>query len=285
MTHSHTTPSRKLFSTSLGWLKFIFHLTGNTGLNELRFAGAPFFARRIDWGGVEEIFQNNEYWQCFKDLESCHKPKVLDLGANVGCFARAVIAQVPQASVLSVEAGKETFSVLHKNCQALGSAQWQVRHAAIWSTDSAIEFSVCPTSTASSVSSYKRHNQTLQATEVVQGRTINTLMNELAWHRVDLAKIDVEGAEAALFSSSADWLHKVDRLMIELHNDRIDIAPIMQQIQDVYPFVYQLVGRTSRKPLIYALSVDCLDQRVRSESIPLHGPDRVSSATQQSNCG
>ena len=44
---------------------------------------------------------------------------------------------------------------------------------------------------------------------------------ELSPHgRIDILKIDIEGAENELFQSAEDWLHLVDCITIELHGDR-----------------------------------------------------------------
>ena len=44
-----------------------------------------------------------------------------------------------------------------------------------------------------------------------------SLMSAYDIEYIDLLKIDIEGAEAALLSEHNDWLHKVQHIIIELH--------------------------------------------------------------------
>jgi len=43
--------------------------------------------------------------------------------------------------------------------------------------------------------------------------------------RIDILKMDIEGAEADVLGKSADiWLNRVDLLIIELHGPEIEVA-------------------------------------------------------------
>jgi FkbM family methyltransferase len=55
----------------------------------------------------------------------------------------------------------------------------------------------------------------------VKAVTLSTLLNEFGIRKVDILKMDVEGAEKEIFENTAsDWLSRVGILCIELH-DRI----------------------------------------------------------------
>jgi len=49
---------------------------------------------------------------------------------------------------------------------------------------------------------------------------IGTLLRESGMERVSILKIDVEGAEAIIFSANYEaWINNVDNIVIELHDD------------------------------------------------------------------
>lgn len=48
--------------------------------------------------------------------------------------------------------------------------------------------------------------------------TVDRLMDEYALARINILKIDIEGAEIEVFSNTASWIDKVDAIVIELHD-------------------------------------------------------------------
>ena len=51
----------------------------------------------------------------------------------------------------------------------------------------------------------------------VQAVTVADVIRMSGFDRVDLMKIDVEGAEAEILAGDLSWLDRVDAVMIELH--------------------------------------------------------------------
>jgi Methyltransferase FkbM domain len=55
---------------------------------------------------------------------------------------------------------------------------------------------------------------------MIEATTIDEIMSNMHWDELDILKIDIEGAEKAVFEKSADlWLSKVKSIFIELHDD------------------------------------------------------------------
>ena len=53
------------------------------------------------------------------------------------------------------------------------------------------------------------------------GTDIETLLLDSGYARISILKVDIEGAEAAVFSSNYQhWIKKVDNLVIELHDEQ-----------------------------------------------------------------
>jgi len=52
---------------------------------------------------------------------------------------------------------------------------------------------------------------------IVQGITIDKIMDDYGLDRISILKVDIEGAEREVFMDSSQWLDKVDALIVELH--------------------------------------------------------------------
>jgi hypothetical protein len=52
-----------------------------------------------------------------------------------------------------------------------------------------------------------------------EGEGIASLLSSSGYDRISLLKMEIEGAEAVVFRDNAYWLHKVDAIAIELHDD------------------------------------------------------------------
>jgi len=56
-------------------------------------------------------------------------------------------------------------------------------------------------------------------TPAVPAVTIDAVMRMCGADRISILKLDVEGAEAELFRSSAPWIGAVDAIAVDLHDD------------------------------------------------------------------
>ncbi len=53
---------------------------------------------------------------------------------------------------------------------------------------------------------------------MVKAITIAEILDQSGADRIDILKLDIEGAEKEVFSNDTDWLEKVDLMIIELHD-------------------------------------------------------------------
>ena len=53
---------------------------------------------------------------------------------------------------------------------------------------------------------------------IVDSIDVATLLDQFGIERLDLMKVDVEGAERDIFGSSEPWIHRVDAIVVELHD-------------------------------------------------------------------
>lgn len=137
--------------------------------------------------GAYEVFGTSDY-------ESALVPpvhRVLDLGANVGFASMLLTERYPSADIVAVEAAPDTFEALAFNVSGLRNVR--AMQFAI-GTDGPVRLDLSAPSSERRVS--------CRGIEVV-GISLSELLNRLDWTHVDLLKIDVEGAEFAVFDDPA----------------------------------------------------------------------------------
>jgi FkbM family methyltransferase len=143
---------------------------------------------------------------------------IVDCGANVGYSSAFFLTQFPKAHVIAIEPDPDNFSLLEKNL-APYKGGFRAIQSAIWSKPTRLALSeerMFPgCEWARTVREAKEgESQTIMATD------IGTLLKESGFDRISILKIDIEGAEAIVFSSNyQEWLPKVDNLAIELHDE------------------------------------------------------------------
>src|SRR5262245_28452347 len=147
--------------------------------------------RQFGWPAILEELCEHAFIDVFGDA-----PVVLDLGANQGEFSRLMLARFPRARVILVEANPELVDRLKARFAGTTAT---VVHAAIGGTSGAsVEFYLSDQSMASSISKDLSavHGLRDAGTPVmVPMTTLRELMNRFALDRVDLVKMDIEGAE------------------------------------------------------------------------------------------
>lgn len=171
----------------------------------------PFWARTgtSDVATFDEVFMAREYELPFADFSPAH---ILDLGANVGYASLCFAARWPRAHILAVEPDAGNFRFLTRNTQAW--ARITPLHAAVWAHPTRVVVA----NPDAAPNALRMCESAGTATGDIEAFTVAQLIEHTGRPRVDLLKMDVEGAEAAILSHSADWLDRVDVLVIELHD-------------------------------------------------------------------
>lgn len=200
-------------------------------------------ARPTDWHGLREVLIEREYAALAPALIRGPEPVVLDLGANIGAFALFVFSLAPRAQVHSFEPAIATYGLLARNAAANPAVCWHTYRSAAWSHDGTVSFATRGSSTAGRI--------TTEGDEIVPALSLTSIV-ERCGGRIDVAKIDVEGAEEALLADGAKYLSAIETLVVELHPERCDVARVVEALRVAYSSLYQIPGRRSSKPLILA---------------------------------
>lgn len=144
---------------------------------------------------------------------------VLDLGANVGLTSLYLSQRFPQCRIVSVEPDPHNQQLLRNNLASLiASGRCEIVEAAAWGEDTTLALSAPPNDVdydAISVSTANRDDHSRD----VPALRVDTLMERAKLPRIDILKIDIEGAETDLFLRDPSWLEQVNAISIEFHGE------------------------------------------------------------------
>jgi FkbM family methyltransferase len=135
---------------------------------------------------------------------------VVDLGANHGAFAHALIERFG-CRVYAIEANADLCAEIKPH------RQLQVLNLAIGGTAGMQQFFVASNDQSSTMLG-AIGGAPVKVTEV-QTTRLDALLDELSLSTIDLLKVDVEGAEVAMFDSCRDeFLQRCVQITVEFHD-------------------------------------------------------------------
>jgi FkbM family methyltransferase len=178
----------------------------------LRGIARPVYLRghATDTGTMREVFFDRDY-----DIQTGRTINVIvDAGANVGLTSVFFANKYPAATIFAIEPEEGNFSLLKKNVAHY--PQVIPIHAALWNHSGGIQLSDPGRGEHGFVT-----GEALEISDVsarsVPSVTLSDLMLQFGISRIDLLKVDIEGAEKEVFESSGAWIAKVDMIIVELH--------------------------------------------------------------------
>jgi FkbM family methyltransferase len=145
---------------------------------------------------------------------NCSPDFIVDAGANVGYSSLLFAKMYPNATIVAVEPESTNCEMFRKNCSAyknihlIKGAIWSHRTILQISNPQALDFEFQVTEFQGSSSSEK-----------IDAYGIIDFKKKYGNRRINLLKLDIEGAEYQIFSSNyQDWLPFVDNIIVELHD-------------------------------------------------------------------
>ena len=206
-----------------GW-SVLFHYQGrwhdrrgsNMPLQMIRFCvqGRPVLleANARCFGPFQGVFIEREY-DCTANFH--HRPaRILDLGGNIG-FGSVFLAGIfPGAKFAIVEPDPRNLPILRRNLAA-NQIDATVLEGAIGSHPGILNlrFGADPACSSLEGTGMHMHSDAIG----VAVTTVPAIMAQMGWDRIDLLKIDIEGAEEDLLTRENEWLARVDALIVEVH--------------------------------------------------------------------
>lgn len=182
----------------------------------------------------EQVFLDDEY-----GVRYPHDPRlIIDAGANIGVAAVYFANRFAGATIISIEPEPANYALLCLNVEPYGRIR--TLHGGIWSKSTELEvrdiglrefgFVVeeVPQPTATSL----------------RGYTLDEILADSGFPRIDILKIDIEGAEKEVFTGAIDsWLGRVGVLILELHDRfRPGCREAVESALDGYTFTTQSRG-------------------------------------------
>jgi FkbM family methyltransferase len=169
----------------------------------------------------KEIFVDEIY----KFNSSSQQPIVFDCGANVGTSCLYFKSLFPNAKIKAFEADPMMANILKSNLSKNSINDVEVINKAVWIDNEGIEF----------------------GSEGADGGSINSVDNKIKIEsirlkdflekeaKVDLLKIDIEGAEYLVLKDCSESLNNVQNLFVEYHswnNENQKLGEILKILED-----------------------------------------------------
>lgn len=139
---------------------------------------------------------------------------IIDGGANIGYSSVLLANKYPDALILAVEPEPHNLEMARANCSAYPNIR--ILEGGIWYSDSYLV-----------IENPEAESWEFVVKEVAAGTpgamraySIPTLLKMSGLEKIDLLKLDIEGAEEAVFSApDTTWLAHVDHIVVETHGD------------------------------------------------------------------
>ena len=139
-------------------------------------------------------------------VESGSTPVIIDAGANIGLASLWFAELFPLARIFAVEPDICNQKVLEQNIQ--GRSNIIAVAGGVWDKSTMLHIEN-PDAGAASL-------RTAEGGDL-RGYTIPEIIKE-ANGQLFIVKVDIEGAEAALFRSNTDWFAEASLVVLELHD-------------------------------------------------------------------
>jgi FkbM family methyltransferase len=150
---------------------------------------------------------------------------IIDAGANIGLASVYLLRRFPLARAIAIEPDGQNIEIAKHNLQTL-SVRCHLVHGAVWSTGGAL-------GVRRGTFGDGRHwatetvplDGTLATAETVSALTIEQLMRLHRFPRIDVLKMDIEGAELPIFrDGNLAFLERTACCVVECHSQAADAA-------------------------------------------------------------
>jgi FkbM family methyltransferase len=156
---------------------------------------------------VKELFIDEIY-----KFETLNKnPYIIDCGAYIGTSVLYFKTNYPSSKILAFEPDKNNFKILNQNAISWNFDNVEIINKAIWINNNSINFD-SKGEMSGSINLIESQNQ---KANLVQTQRLCDLLDV----KIDLLKIDIEGAEYEVIKDCESKLKNVEKLFIEYHGN------------------------------------------------------------------
>lgn len=189
----------------------------------------------------KELFEEELY----KFISDNPTPFVVDCGANIGLSVLYFKQLYPNATILAYEPDKDNFALLQTNVAQNALKNVECRQKAVWVHNGTIAFS----SVGSQGSRIAQGDFIQNKTEIAAERLADVLKEK----RVDLLKIDIEGAEVDVLTDCVPYLDNVQQLFVEYHGKAEEtekLTQLLNILKSRYKVYIKLAADELKHPFI-----------------------------------
>ncbi len=136
-------------------------------------------------------------------------PRILDCGASTGLSVCYFKKLYPQSEITAFEPDPLVYAMLQRNCQSWGAQDVRLIPKAVWTCETTLPFP----------SAGKASGRLDEAnTDADVPRVPTCRLRDYLTQRVDLLRLDIEGAEVDVLLDCADLLGQVRNLAVDYHS-------------------------------------------------------------------
>jgi len=156
------------------------------------------------------LFQFQEIFveQYYKFPTTEKNPVIFDCGANIGTSCLYFSSLYPTSKIIAFEADSNIASILKNNLDKNNIKNVDIINKAVWIDNNGIEFAIEGSDGASIFGKGKK----------VKIESVRLRDMLLQTPRIDMLKMDIEGAESAVIKDCSDALMNVHNIFIEYHS-------------------------------------------------------------------
>ncbi len=205
----------------------LLHLTGPLStVHSVRIEGliVSYGLNRGDLDTLREVFLDRVYRLPLAGPFNT----LVDLGANIGLTSLWCRHAYGVRRVVAVEPDARNLALLRRNLAQNGLAA-TVIEAAVSAEDGEAAFRRSDAANLGKLESEQTGGHGVAVRTVSMATVLRAVAQ--AGGRPDLLKVDVEGAEFALFRETPEWLAQVRALLIEIHAEPEEQKPLISRIE------------------------------------------------------
>lgn len=176
------------------------------------------------------FFVSDDYYGIVKNIIDQHSEieSIIDAGANIGCASILLNSYFPNAQIVCVEPETSNAEILYKNIKLNGLEDLiQVEQKALWNVATSLELQQID---YSHDGFHVMNGLSHGSVDTVPTITTEQIMMKYNMPRVNIFKIDVEGAEKTLFEDEQckeSFIPKTDNIIMEVHPAYISATDII----------------------------------------------------------
>ena len=161
---------------------------------------------------------NNVVRKEYDQMKLSTPPKwMIDAGAYIGDTSAYFLSRFPELCIVALEPNPSAYQMAKLNLEPYGSRAILLQKG-LYTSDGIAFFSGDNTGASIGKTGFE-----------IDCTTVLTLLERFSIPRIDILKMDIEGAEEAIFNAEPErWLSRVNMLIIEIHGS--DIKPMITRV-------------------------------------------------------